>query len=126
MANPSVKKAIFPTVAHSHSQKRFHVTIAIMARSTNDKIHCGTYIKKILNEHEWLNEHKHNSRYPIPMKNESDFQKHLEMAQPSTTEKAQQTLEKKMGFKYRRAIGEFLYAMVTCRPNISFPVIKLS
>ena len=90
------------------------------------KIHCGTYIKKILNEHEWLNEHKHNSRYPIPMKNESDFQKHLEMAQPPTTEKAQQTLEKKTGFKYRRAIGELLYAMVTCRPDISFPVIKLS
>ena len=36
MVNPSVTKTIFPTVAHSHSQKRFHVTIAIMARSTND------------------------------------------------------------------------------------------
>ena len=31
-----------------------------------------------------------------------------------------------MGINYRQAIGELLYAMVTCRPDISFPVTKLS
>ena len=31
-----------------------------------------------------------------------------------------------MGFHYRQAIGELIFAMVTCRPDISFPLIKLS
>lgn len=35
-------------------------------------------------------------------------------------------LENKMGFKYRKLLGELLFCMVTCRPDISFPVIKLA
>ena len=31
-----------------------------------------------------------------------------------------------MGFGYRQAIGELIYAMVTCRPDILFPIIKLA
>jgi hypothetical protein len=31
-----------------------------------------------------------------------------------------------MGFSYRKAIGELIWAMVTCRPDLSFAVIKLS
>ena len=31
-----------------------------------------------------------------------------------------------MKFNYRQALGEVLYAMVTCRPDISYPVIKLA
>ena len=47
MANPSVTKIIFPTVAHSHSQKRFHVTIAIMARSYNGCFGGGASAKAL-------------------------------------------------------------------------------
>ena len=35
-------------------------------------------------------------------------------------------METRKGFSYRQAIGELIYAMVTTRPDISFPVIKLS
>ena len=35
-------------------------------------------------------------------------------------------LEKEMGFSYCTAIGRLIYAMVTCRPDISFAVTKLS
>ena len=31
-----------------------------------------------------------------------------------------------MGFAYQAAIGELIYAMITCRSNISFAVTKLS
>ena len=31
-----------------------------------------------------------------------------------------------MCFNYRQAIGELIFLMVTCRPDISFPLIKLS
>ena len=33
-------------------------------------------------------------------------------------------VEKENGFKYRKALGELLFCMVTCRPDISFAVIK--
>ena len=35
-------------------------------------------------------------------------------------------VEKQFGFTYRQGIGELLYAMIACRPDISFPLIKLS
>ena len=41
---------------------------------------------------------------------------------PTETKK----MEKKYGFTYRGAIGELLYLMLTCRPDLSFPIIKLS
>ena len=31
-----------------------------------------------------------------------------------------------MKFNYRQAIGELIFAMITCRPEISYPLIKLS
>ena len=37
-----------------------------------------------------------------------------------------QELEDKMKFSYRQALGEILFAMITCRPDISFATIKLS
>ena len=38
----------------------------------------------------------------------------------------QKYLEKQMGFSYGAAIGEFIYAIIACRPDISFAVTKLS
>ena len=35
-------------------------------------------------------------------------------------------LERKLGFSYRQAIREIIYAMITCRPDISYAIIKLS
>ena len=50
----------------------------------------------------------------------------LETAEPPLIKDNAVLLQRKMGFKYRQAIGEFLYAMVTYRPSISFPMVKLS
>jgi hypothetical protein len=38
----------------------------------------------------------------------------------------QWTLERKMGFSYRSGIGQLVYAMVCCRPDLSFTTVKLS
>ena len=35
-------------------------------------------------------------------------------------------LQEKYGFKYRTATGELIFAMVACRPDIAFAVMKLS
>ena len=36
----------------------------------------------------------------------------------------QNELAKRMGFKYRAAIGELIYAMVTCRPDLAYGVVR--
>jgi hypothetical protein len=38
----------------------------------------------------------------------------------------QRALEKKMGFSYWSGIGQLVYAMVCCRPDLSFATVKLS
>jgi hypothetical protein len=39
---------------------------------------------------------------------------------------ARARVKRSMGFSYRKAIGELIWAVVTCRPDLSFAVIKLS
>ena len=36
----------------------------------------------------------------------------------------QAKLEKEMSFGYRSAIGELIYALVTCRPDLSYAVVR--
>lgn len=50
----------------------------------------------------------------------------LDTVEGPELEDDKEALEQEMGFSYRQANGEALFAMVTCRPGISFPVIKLS
>ena len=46
--------------------------------------------------------------------------------EPQDTDEEPHALETIKGFSYRKAIGELIYSIVTTRPDISFPVIKLS
>ena len=50
----------------------------------------------------------------------------MEKAVPPITTKDINQLQSNMGFNYRQAIGELIFLMVTCRPDISYPLIKLS
>ena len=60
------------------------------------------------------------------MNAEAKFSRQMEEAVAPTEQKEQIKLQRQMGIHYRQVIGELLYAMVTCRPDISFPVVKLS
>jgi hypothetical protein len=88
------------------------------------KISCEIYIDKIVSHHGWQNE-KAADR-PVPMRNDAAYQATLELATAPETEKEQRELEKAMGFSYRQAIGELIFALTICRPDIAVPVIKLS
>ena len=88
------------------------------------KIFNKTYIEKICVHHKWLQREKHSIAInPIPMYNDAQYQRKLEQTEPAMDITR---LEKDMGFGYRQAIGELIYAMVTCRPDISYAVLKLS
>ena len=89
------------------------------------KLHNQTYINKILQRHDWIHQEKPMQSHPIPMNPDNTFQQELEQA-PIINEKEVQKIENEMGFRYRQAIGELIYALVTCCPDISYAVIKLS
>jgi deoxyuridine 5'-triphosphate nucleotidohydrolase len=90
------------------------------------KIYNKTYINKILVRHPWINNDEHfDPIFPLPMISDNHYLHKLE-EQPVPTAQEIKQLESEFGFGYRQAIGELIYALVTCRPDISFPVIKLS
>ena len=90
------------------------------------KLFNKTYINKISSHHHWLAEdNTPMHEFPIPMNAENDYKRKLETAIPLIEEELKQ-YEKQIGFGYRQAIGEIIYAMVTCRLDISFPIIKLA
>jgi len=60
------------------------------------------------------------------MRSDSKYLGELENARGPDSDKERMELELKMKFNYRQALGEILYAMVTCRPDISISVTKLS
>jgi hypothetical protein len=93
----------------------------IIQASGHITLHCGTYIRKILANHGWSDIHSKL----LPMSPENDHIHSLDTASPPTTDAGKLALENGH-FRYRGAIGELIWAMITCRPELSFPVCKLS
>jgi deoxyuridine 5'-triphosphate nucleotidohydrolase len=90
------------------------------------KLNNLTYLNKIINEHKWMIENVYSSNQPLPMSDDKDHAKKIESATVPQNEEEKRQLQVKMNFNYRQAIGELIYAMITCRPDISYPLIKLS
>ena len=88
---------------------------------------CQTYIEKMSMRHlqEWMNDHiKEISNRPLPMPSTDSFMKAFNAAIGDPDETAQALLAKEYKFAYRSGIGEIIYAMVTCRPDVSTAVVK--
>jgi hypothetical protein len=88
------------------------------------KISAQTYIHKIVEHHGW--QHVKTANLPLPMRNDSTYQATLELSYGSEDLREARELETQMGFIYRQAIGELIFAMTICRLDISPAVIKLS
>ena len=83
-------------------------------------VHCGTYLTKVFERHGW--EDLNGS--PLPMLTSNSHQRDLDeapAADPATLRDLQQAY-----FPYRQAMGELIWPMITCRPEIAYPVIKLA
>ena len=89
------------------------------------KISCQTYISKILKGHGWENI-QHSATTTTPMRSDSKYIQELDTSKGPTEISEQKALATEMKFSYRQAIGELLFAAITCRPDIIYPVIKLS
>ena len=63
-----------------------------------------------------------NHRHFIPMHNGVYYNRDIE----TVISEELPSIEKEFGFSYKQGICELIYAVVTCRPDISYPLIKLS
>jgi hypothetical protein len=103
--------------------KRFNGIDILQARDFV-KISCETYIDKIVTHHGWQNEIASNQ--PVPMRADSESLRKLELSTGPEDPSEAHALEQEMGFSYRQAIGELIFAMTVGRIDISYPIIKLS
>jgi hypothetical protein len=87
------------------------------------KIHCESFLDKVLTQHGWQEDIKQHN--PIPMRNDTAYQAQMEAAELPATESERKQLHNEF-FNYRQCIGEAIYAMTVARPDIAFAVIKLS
>ena len=78
---------------------------------------------KNLDSHKW--QEREPGLNPIPMRNDRVYQSAFETANPPADPGKQKELHD-AHLNYRQVIGEAIYAMVICRLDISFAVIKLS
>ncbi len=88
------------------------------------KIHCTTYLTKIIQQHNW--QEQTPKAYPIPYPADNAYSKALDLAQPPETVQLQKQLSTNYAMHYRQIIGEFIWPMIKCRPDISFHITKLS
>ena len=101
-----------------------HNGIDILQTDAFIRVHCSTYIQKICNSKQFSFDNIHQR--PTPLQCDKDFIAKIETESGSKEPQDIQKLENEFGFKYRTATGELIFAMVTCRPDIAFAVMKLS
>jgi len=89
------------------------------------KLTCEKYLQKMLTNHNWCDATTIATK-PTPLPPDTSYIQSLEQAIPPSTYPEQQDLQTQMGFSYRQVIGEILYPMVKCRPDIAFHATKLS
>jgi hypothetical protein len=63
---------------------------------------------------------------PTPLPTDPTWIKKFNAAVGPSDPKAQQQLANKMEIKYKGGVGELIWAMTTCRPDILFTSVKLS
>ena len=89
------------------------------------KITCEKYLYKMIKSHDWLIKGPVPTN-PVPLPADNAYIKRIEEAIVPESVAAKQKLKEDMGFNYRQLIGEIIFPMMKCRPEISPHAIKLS
>jgi hypothetical protein len=92
------------------------------------KVSCQTYINKFCEKYldTWLSKVPLMENRPTPLPTDPTWLKTFNAAVGSTDPDVQKDLFKKMQIKYKAGVGELIWAMRTCRPDIAFTSVKLS
>jgi hypothetical protein len=92
------------------------------------EIDCHTYIDKFCAKYldSWLNKVPLSENRPTPLPSDCTWLEKFNVAIGPDNPKEQATLKASMQIKYRAGVGELIWAMTTCHPDIAFTSIKLS
>ncbi|KAL7529031.1 hypothetical protein ACHAXR_002756, partial [Thalassiosira sp. AJA248-18] len=90
------------------------------------KVSVESYLTRICEKHmeTWMKDTPILKDRPLPLPSTKDFMKELLSAEGDPDPKVQAKLAKSMTSSYRNLVGEMTYAMITCRPDISFATVK--
>ena len=88
------------------------------------KITCEKYLHNMLKQRNWLP--TTSTLDSIPLSADPKYITKLEQAAIPPTMEAKTQLRQRMGFNYHQVIGEVIYPMMKCRPDIAFHATKLS
>jgi hypothetical protein len=90
------------------------------------KLSCQTYIEKMSNKYinTWMKDLRDMANRPMPFPTTESFTKNFNNTVGTDDMKELEKLKNEFGFGYRNGIGELIYAMVTCRPDLSTTVVR--
>ena len=91
------------------------------------KILCSTYLDKVLQQHlsMWLSDHDLPSwPMPMPLPTTKTFLTSFLNAKGDPDPKVQAQLTQSMKLSYHSAIGELIWAMTTCQPDVSCATVR--
>ena len=100
--------------------------VDIVQSASHIKVHCGTYIDKITKTKRLHDMTTDSTKPRVPISWDSKYMEKFDTSIGPMEESERDALAAKKGFKFRQATGELLFAMVTCRPDIAFAVLKLT
>ena len=92
------------------------------------KIDCHTYVDKFCDKYldSWLRKFPITEDRPTPFPSDKDWIKGFLAATGSSDAKDISRLESDMQIRYRGGVGELIWAMTTCRPDLTYASVKLS
>jgi len=92
------------------------------------RISCTSFITKISEKYQstWMKHLYAPSARPTPLPTDATWLKEFNKATGDPDKTSQALLEKEMHLSYRAGVGELIWAMTTCRPDLAFASVKLS
>jgi hypothetical protein len=92
------------------------------------KISCKSFIDKCSEKHlaTWMSSYLIASARLTPLPCDPSWFKKFNAAIGNPDPKKQADLAKKMNLSYRSGVGELIWAMTTCRPDLAYASVKLS
>ena len=108
--------------------KKFNVIYVLQTRRYT-KIHCESYIQKLLKAHSWDTPTKEDGS--IKTRNFKPISSSViislyETVGPTEHTSENATLENKMQFSYRGLLGELLYAYIICHTYVGYTLVTLA
>ncbi len=92
------------------------------------KISCKSFVKKCCEKHlaTWMSSYVMAVACPTPFPCDSTWYKKFNSATGNPDHKKQASLAKSMNLSYRSGVGELIWVMTTCQPDLAFVSVELS